>query len=221
MSKEIINTGILAALFLLLFLFAELLYHKGKLKAEITRKIVHAGTGMLTLLFPILLANKWFVLLLCTSFALILILSIKFTFLKSINSIDRISYGSILYPVAVFGCYLVYDYFGKTLLFFYLPVLTLAICDPVAAMAGKRWPVAHLGVGKSKKTITGFGAFFISSVVITILLFHLLSTEKWNNILGLALLIALISSLTEVVSNSGIDNITIPASVILILIFYR
>jgi dolichol kinase len=221
MNKEIINTGILAALFLLLFLIAEFLYHKLKVKAHLTRNIVHFGTGMLTLLFPVMLANHWLVLFLCAGFAIILIISVKFNSLKSINSIDRISYGSILYPIAVYGCYLVYDYFGKELLFFYLPVLTLAICDPIAALFGKRWPYGNFRIGNDTKTVMGSLAFFISSVAVTLILFYFLSTKNLNDVLPVTLLIAATSSVTEVLSVKGIDNITIPASVVLILTLFR
>ena len=221
MSKELVNTGILAALFLLLFVVTEFLYHKLKVKADLTRKIVHFGTGILTLFFPAMLANHWLVLFLCAGFTLILIISVKFNLLKSINSIDRISYGSILYPIAVYCCYLVYDYFGKELLFFYLPVLTLAICDPIAALFGKRWPYGSFRIGRDTKTVMGSLAFFISSVVVTTTLFYFLSPENLTDILPMTFLIAATSSVTEVLSVKGIDNITIPASVVLILTLFR
>jgi len=200
MSKEIINTGFLGALFLVLFAIAEFLYHKLKVKADQTRNIVHFGTGVLTLFFPVVLANHWLVLFLCASFALILIISVKFGLLKSVNSIDRISYGSILYPIAVYCCYLVYDYSGKEPLFFYLPILILAICDPIAALFGKRWPYGAFRIGKDTKTLMGAFSFFISSVAVSLILFYFLKTKNINGILPMALLIAVTSSVAEVLS---------------------
>lgn len=221
MSKEIINTGFLGVSFLLLFVIAEFFYHKLKVNADLTRNMVHFGTGVLTLFFPVMLANHWLVLLLCASFAMILIISIKFNLLKSINSINRISYGSILYPIAVYCCYLIYDYFGKELLFFYLPVLTLAICDPIAALFGKRWPYGKFSIGKDTKTVIGSLAFFISSIAVTLISFCVLSTKNLNDILPIALLIAATGSVAELVSIKGLDNITIPVSVVLILTLFR
>src|ERR1700741_4724092 len=101
MSKDIINTIILACSFLALFGLAEFIYHTFKVRAELTRKLVHFGTGILTLLFPVMLNNHWLVLFLCGSFALILMVSLKFNLLKSINAIDRKSHGSISYPISV------------------------------------------------------------------------------------------------------------------------
>ena len=221
MSKEIINTGLLAVLFLLLFAIAEFLYHKLKVKADLTRKIVHFGSGVLTLLFPIMLGNHWLVLILCAGFAIILIVSLKFHFLKSINLIDRISYGSILYPFAVYSCYLAYDHFDRELLFFYLPILILAVCDPMAALIGKSFPYGKFNMGKDTKTISGSFSFFITAIVVTLILFHFISSKYFRDILPVTLLIAGISSVTEAISIKGLDNITIPASVLLVLIIFR
>jgi dolichol kinase len=219
MTKEIINSVLLAGLFLSLFGIAEILYHKLKIKADDTRKIVHIGTGLLTILFPLMLGNHWFVLLLCVSFALILFLSLKFNLLPSINAIDRISYGSLWYPVAVYTCYLAYNYFHNNLLFFYLPVLTMAICDPVAAFFGKRWPYGKFHIKQDTKTVMGSAAFFFASVILTIVLFYLFSSGNFriSNTLLIALLIAAATTVTEALSTKGLDNITIPVCVVLIL----
>jgi dolichol kinase len=64
-------------------------------------------------------------------------------------------------------------------------------------------------------------AFFISSVAVTLILFYFLSTKNLNDVLPVTLLIAATSSVTEVLSVKGIDNITIPASVVLILTLFR
>ena len=218
MTKELINVLILSASFLALFSVAELLYHFLKVKAEFTRKLVHFGTGVLTLLFPIMLGNQWWVLFLCSSFAVLLLLSIKFNFLKSINAIDRKSVGSIAYPVAVYLCYLAFDYFNKQYIYFYAPILTLAICDPLAALFGKKWPLGKYKSGSDYKTLMGSTAFFISAFILnSLLLMNILEQHLFSSLL-LASLIALASTITEAFSKRGIDNITIPASVLIMLI---
>lgn len=214
MSSEILNAILLAAFFLVLFAIAEVVYHFFKVKAELTRKLVHVGTGLLTLLFPVMLKNHWLVLLLCSSFALILILSLKFNLLKSINAIDRESVGSIAYPISVYGCYLAFDYFHQQYIYFYLPILILAICDPIAALIGKRWPKGKFKVGEGYKTVMGSGMFFLSACILCLC---------WLSFEGLQLitysfLIALVSCITEAVSKKGYDNITIPLSVLIGLI---
>lgn len=210
---------ILAGLFLALFGVAELLYHFAKVKAELTRKLVHIGTGLLTFLFPIMLGNHWFVLILCVSFALILIASLKFNWLPSINAIERYSVGSLAYPAAVYGCYLAYDYFDQNYMFFYLPILILAICDPLAALFGKRWPIGKYKIGMDNKTLMGSGVFFISAMIICLLFFCFPNLEKTPLELILhSVFISFIAALTEAYSKRGYDNLTIPAAVLFCLI---
>jgi len=212
-----INTPILLALcFLALFGFAEFLYHKQKVKAEITRKIVHVGTGLLTLLFPIFLHNQWQVLFLCASFLLILLASMQFKLLPSINGIDRVSHGSVLYPVAVYGCYLAFSYAHQGLFFFYVPILTLAICDPLAALIGKRNPFGRYQIGASKKTLSGSFAFFVSSVFVSMLCYYFFKNQfSIPSILPMVFMIATTTTAVEAISAKGTDNIFIPAVVVL------
>lgn len=220
MPHPITTLLLLALSFLGLFGIAEFLYHSRKVKAEITRKIVHVGTGILTLLFPLLLHNHWEVLLLCGSFLILLLASLRFKLLPSINAIDRVSHGSILYPIAVYGCYLAYSYAHKGLIMFYLPILTLAICDPVAALVGKRYPFGRYRIGASQKTLAGSFAFFISCCVITILCLYFRPTPYFSmeSILPVVFLIATTTAAVEAMSTKGTDNIFVPMVAVLDLI---
>lgn len=218
MNTTILNTILLSLLFLALFGIAELLYHVFKIDAELTRKFVHVGTGLLTLLFPLMLNNQWFVLLLCSIFAVILIASLRFNLLPSINAINRPSVGSIAYPVAVYVCYLAYDHFGHQKIYFYLPVLILAICDPIAAIAGKKWPLGKFNVGKENKTIVGSSMFFISAFIITLILLRLLLNNiSMLKIILSAILISLVATVAEALCKKGYDNIAIPLAVLISL----
>ncbi len=220
MKRYLFVPFLLSFTFLALFGLAEYLYRVRKIRAEITRKLVHVGTGLLTLLFPILLTDHWQVLFLCGSFLLLLLASWQYQWLPSINAIDRFSYGSLLFPVAVYGCYLAYAHANQGLIMFYLPVLTLAICDPLAALVGKRFPYGRFQIGKSRKTLSGSLAFFFSCAVLSLtLLFALLpnASPAWHTVVY-SLVLAVCVTNVEAVSGSGLDNFTIPLSVIVILI---
>lgn len=215
MNPDIFYTLILSGCFLALFATAEILYFRFHVEVELTRKLVHIGTGLLTLLFPLLLGNHWWVLLLCSSFMIILLASIKFKLLRSINAIKRKSVGSIAYPVAVYGCFMAFNFFDNQYLYFYLPILILAICDPVAALTGKKWPIGKFKVGTDYKTLMGSSMFFCSALLIILLLSNLFLKKPMTpeNILW-SILIALLAAVTEAFSRKGYDNITIPASVL-------
>lgn len=207
----------LSACFLGLFGVSELIHRTTSVKVEHTRKFVHFGTGILTLLFPVFLTSSWSVLCLCTSFAVILLLSLKYQFLPSINAIDRESHGSILYPVAVYTCFLLYEYRGFDLMFFYAPMLVLAIADPMAALFGKRWPKGAFTIGKDTKTLMGCSAFFGSALLILVGLSGLFNLEISFASVYRLILVALGATLAEAVSGKGSDNLTIPLAVVLLL----
>jgi phytol kinase len=215
MSKDLVNVLILTAYFLLLFGGAEVLFYYFKWKAEHTRKVVHFGTGILTFLFPVMLSHHLWVLLLCSSFAILLMTSMKFNFLKSINGVDRITWGSLCFPLSVYLCFVAKVYFDEDLLF-YLPMLILAISDPAAALIGKATGWRPYQVWGQTKTWAGSLAFFVSAFCLTFGFHFMLQHESLNDAFLLALSIGIFTSFTEAISTKGWDNLSIPMSVILI-----
>lgn len=223
MNTELISILWLAGSFLALFACAEILYHRFRVQAEYTRKFVHIGTGVLTLLFPLFLNSHWSVLFLCGSFAVILALSLKFDQLKSINAIDRESLGSLLYPLSVYLTFLFFLIFkldGQKVsyLFYYLPILTLAFADPMAALVGRRFPWGKFKIGSGHKSLTGCLVFFFVTFFLSMGLFVYFAHMPFNGIvLAYYGVIAFVATVAEALSPKGIDNLTIPASVMLVL----
>lgn len=218
MSHDLINSIWLAASFIGLFGFAELLYHFLHIKAELTRKLVHFGTGILTFLFPVFLSSHIWVLALCASFALILIVSLQFKLLPSINAVDRITWGSLCYPLAVYICFVANEFNGNKSILFYLPILILAICDPLAALVGKRWPWGKYSIFGNHKSLAGSFVFFIIASILSC--FYIQQYAALNlGVLIPALLIALVATVAEAISNKGFDNITIPLAVAITSLF--
>ncbi|GAL87365.1 phosphatidate cytidylyltransferase [Sporocytophaga myxococcoides] len=201
---------ILAGSIIGIFALSEILYHFLKVRTEYTRKFVHISTGIVTLLFPVMLGSHWLVLMLCFSFGVLLIISLRLNFLPSVNAIKRKSVGSIAYPVAVYGSYLIYEYFNQNI-YYYLPILILAVCDPIAALTGKRWPLGQYKAGEEYKTIMGSSMFCFSAIIVTITVFSVLNFEL--NYIYL-FTIAIVAAIAEGLSQKGFDNITIPLSVI-------
>lgn len=215
MNEQIWTTLWLAAAFLALFGLAELLYHRAGVQVELTRKLVHAGTGLLALLFPVLLHQHWLVLILCAIFGVLLVCTIRFRLLPSIHAIERESVGSLAYPVSVYLCYLAFDYQRPQYLYFYMPVLILALSDPLAALVGKRWPWGQFRIGQEYKTLSGSLAFFLSAFVISMAwLSQSVGKLGLAQSTAYALFIAGISTLAEALSRKGYDNLSIPLSVV-------
>ena len=253
MNDNLFYTILLTFGFLALFGSAEILYHFFKVKTEYTRKFVHVGTGLITLLFPLLLTHHLWVLFLCSSFAVLLLLSLKFNFLPSINKIERKSVGSLAYPVAVYISFLAFSFSQSfmelknpsqeitpnfNLIYFYLPMLILAISDPMAALLGRKFSKKQFSFfSKNKflslflksnstnnyqittpcKTIIGSVAFFGSAFLIGIILLFSLNQLSFFVGIGLAFLVAFCATFSEAFSKKGWDNLTIPATVIVVL----
>ncbi len=220
----------LGGCFLALFALGEFLYRIAKVQAEYTRKLIHVGTGLLTLLFPVFLINHWYVLLLCGMFAIILLLSLRFKFLPSINAIERKSHGSISFPLAVYCTFLFYTYgfidswngnYETQPAFYYIPVLTLAICDPLAALTGKSFPVKTFKVGEGRKSFGGSLAFFISATLLCFIFLYggFAGSHPFSNALIISLCVAIATTFAEAFSRNGFDNLTIPGAAILVLYF--
>ncbi|HEU4495912.1 MAG TPA: phosphatidate cytidylyltransferase [Flavobacterium sp.] len=203
-------------LFSALFLISEISYHSLKFKAEATRKLVHFVSGILCLSFPFYLNNHWSVLALCLGFLVLLFGSQKLEMLKSVNSIGRKSYGSLLFPVAVYCCFLAFQYHDDNKAYFYLPVLILAVCDPLAALAGKKYPYGKYRNGEDFKTIIGSLAFFISCFLIVSSSFYHTGASS-AEMLSDSLAVSALATLSEAYCKKGTDNLFVPLAVIGVL----
>ena len=135
--------------------------------------------------------------------------------LKSIHSVKRKTYGAFLLPVSIGIAYYV-SVWQKDNIFFILPVFILAISDPLAYYFGTAYKSKVL---KSDKTVIGTLIFFLSALIIcTTVLLHQSAGFKS---LGIALCISVIVSGIELISPNGSDNLTIPLSVILLLMLFE
>lgn len=218
MDSNFINSLWLSGLFLGLFTAAELMYRFAKTNVEYTRKLVHVGTGLLTMLFPLMFTHYIWVVGICTAFFIILLLSLKFGFLPSINAIDRKSHGSLSYPIIVILAFIFYHFkkseIADDYFYFFIPMLTMALADPAAALFGKSVPFGKYIIAKEQKTLAGSFAFFIVAAAVT---FVLLPTSS----LLFLIIIPLVATLAEAFSIKGLDNLTVPIVVISILYFYN
>jgi phytol kinase len=220
MSEELLHVVLLALGFGLLFASAEWLYHKRRVPAEYTRKYVHLSTGVLAMAFPFLFNDHWPVLFLCGGFLLILLLSLKLGLLPSINAVDRKTRGSVLFPIVVYCCFLTYRHYGLYI-FYYLPILVLAFCDPAAAFVGKRWPWGRFTLLGHTKTLSGSLAFFAVASLLGVFLFRSAEEAPMGEAIVLALLVAASTTVAEAVTHWGYDNLTIPTVATAILAFAK
>ncbi|MDJ1469787.1 phosphatidate cytidylyltransferase [Cytophagaceae bacterium DM2B3-1] len=201
--------------FLLLILITEWLHKKLHVDSEICRKFLHVSGGFLTLLFPLFFKSYLWVLLLCTLAFTILLATRILGKLSSVHQVRRKSIGSVIFPIPICICFWVSENLNNTLLF-HLPVLVLSISDTFAEIGGKKW--GHTSMRFSGgKTLIGSIFFAASCLVISLFVFSIGSSLNIAQQLFFSLIITLCATLTESVSFKGLDNLTVPIVVLLVL----
>ncbi len=207
----------------ILLLFGEINYRRLKVKGEITRKFAHFSSTLAVVPFPYLFASHWYVLILALLFFMVLFFSRRGKQLKSIHDIERKSVGSYLLPLSIYITFLI-SFLLENKFVYILPMLILAICDPMAAILG-----INFTNGKSKikilghklnKTWLGSGGFLVTSFIISIIALYFYREVVDLKSFWLALVVASVSTLAELISWRGSDNLTIPLSVVLILVLF-
>jgi dolichol kinase len=207
----------------ILLVFNELNYRRLRAKGEITRKFAHFATTVATIPFPYIFSTHWYVLILAIIFAAILFITQYKGQLKSIHDVQRKSIGSYLLPLSIYITFLI-SCLLKDKFIYILPMLILAICDPMAAILGINITnyngriklVGH----KFEKTWLGSGAFLVTSFVISIIALYFHRGVFDLKTFWLASAVAVTSTLGELFSWHGSDNLTIPLSVVLILVLF-
>jgi phytol kinase len=221
------NQIVLAFIFLIgiisLLVFTELTYRRFGLKGEVTRKIAHFTATLSTITFPYLFEDHWYVLILAVFFFVLLFISRHGTQLKSIHDITRKSVGSYMLPVAIYLTFFI-SYLQENIFYFILPILILAICDPAAGIMGlnlkKNNHQIRIFGHKLQKTTLGSSSFLISAFIISVIALYFNRMVFDLKTFWLALGIAVVSTLVELFSWRGTDNLFIPMSVLLMLVLF-
>jgi dolichol kinase len=223
MTNQLALTFIFLVAIFLLLIFNELVYRRLGLKGEITRKFAHFTATLSTVTFPFLFTSHWYILFLAMAFFLLLLISKKGTLLNSIHDIERVSAGSYLLPVAIYITFLISNILNNKFLFI-LPILILAICDPMAGILGinlKNYnhQIKLFGFN-THKTWLGSGSFLASAFVISVIALYYYQKSFDLKTFWLALGIAVVSTITEMISSKGLDNLFLPLSVAFMLLIF-
>lgn len=207
----------------LLLIFNELIYRRLNPTGEVTRKFAHFTSVLATVPFPYIFPSHWYILVLALLFSIVLFVTQYSKLLDSIHGIERKSLGSYLLPLAIYFTFLVSDLTGNKFLYI-LPMLILAISDPMAAILGinvtKYNGRIKIFGRKLNKTWLGSGAFLVSSFVISIIALYFHRHVFDLKTFWLASLMAVTTMFAELISWRGSDNISIPLCAVLILVLF-
>ncbi len=222
-----LNVIVLALIYLIgivvLLAFNELNYRRFKVKGEFTRKFAHFAAIIAVIPLPYMFSSHWYVLGLALLFFAGLYITQKNKQLKSIHDIKRKSIGSYLLPLAIYLTFLISSLLQNKFIYI-LPMLILAVCDPMAAILGmniKKYNGRIKFFGHQfNKTWLGSGAFFIMSLVISLIALYYYRGLFDLKTFWLGAFIASVGSLCEFLGWRGSDNITIPLGIIGVLVLF-
>lgn len=214
MANNVLNLLIVLSLFLLIFGCAEVLYKK-IIPAQITRKIVHIGGGIVAALMPVFV-NLETAIILGTGLALLLVFSKRRNLLNSVHKINEESIGALLFaPSLIFTAII---FWPTNRLIFQGAALVLGLSDGVAGVVGARYGKVTYNI-TGKKTIEGSLVFFLITFMILFGVLYVsdtpLALDKILIIFGGSLLLTVV----EAVFGRGWDNLFIPIVAGLILFF--
>lgn len=185
-------------------------WRRGWLRNEFGRKFVHIIVGSFVAFWPLFLTwNQIFFL--SAAFVVVVGVSKYFGIFRAIHSVQRPTWGEIFFAISV-GLLALITQDGWM---YMAALLHMSLADGLAAIAGtqfgKRTQYVVLGHPKS---IVGSAVFFFVSVAI--LTGYSIGTEtsmSWMVIVGTGL----VATVLENVSTSGLDNITVPVWVAVVL----
>ncbi len=178
---------------------------------EVTRKIVHIGTGLLIFFACYYLESGAPLVIIGVFFTAFNFLCVRFNWFAGMHSIDRPTYGTVYYPLAFTALTAVgwegyrYAIAGA--------MLILAIGDALAALVGQKIKIRHVYfLTADRKTLEGSLAMLFSSwlsVGFTFAFFDVKIAGGFSPVL-ITFIIAVIATVVEAVSSRGYDNLTLP-----------
>lgn len=205
--------------FAALIALVEWIHRSLNIHAEYTRKMAHVLSCLSSLLFLYVFTTPVFVGIIAFVFTIVLYLGKRRMVLTGLEEIGRDSKGSYLLPPAIFISFSIALYLDNPRVFI-LSMLITGISDPLAGLSGKMFPktrpLSLFGTLHLSKSLTGLLLFFTSAFLITGIVlysYQYRDSQLWMR----SLAVALLTSMAEMLSPGGTDNLTVPLTAIAVL----
>ncbi|MUL38173.1 diacylglycerol/polyprenol kinase family protein [Gloeocapsopsis dulcis] len=176
--------------------------------SEITRKIVHIGTG------NIILFAWWLDIPASVGIgasivaSIVTLLSYRFPLLPGINSVGRQSLGTFFYAVSI-GVLVAWFWSVEQPQYAALGILVMTWGDGLAALIGQRFGKHRYKIWGIQKSWEGSLTMAVVSYIVSSLILLSVQGNIWQTWL-ISLVIALVATSLEAFSKFGIDNLTVP-----------
>lgn len=204
LTVQLLLTGAWLALVLLV---AEGLTRFTRTDSEITRKVVHIGTGNVILLAWWLQIPAWLGIAASILFSILTLLSYRYPILPSVSGIGRQSWGTFFYAVSI-GILIALFWQGFPQ-YAALGILVMTWGDGLAALVGQRYGKHRYQVWGIPKSWEGSLAMAGVSYVVSSLILLGVQGNHWQTWV-VSLAVAAVATGLEAFSKFGIDNLTVP-----------
>ena len=119
------------------FLLAvEIIKRKFLLSSSITRRVSHAGAALIAAVSPLFI-DKNLIVFACFGFAGVMFISRRFTFLSSLHSIGRKTFGEVFLPLGEAVSAAIF--LPQTVAAFQYGVLVMGLSDAFAGFVGEKY----------------------------------------------------------------------------------
>ena len=175
--------------------------------AELTRKVVHIGSGNVILLAWRFEIPPWMGIGAAIVAGIIALLSYFVPILPSINSVGRKSLGTFFYAVSI-GVLIAW-FFPENPQYAAIGILTMAWGDGLAALIGQNFGQHPYQIFGSTKSWEGSLTMATVSYLVCFLILLAVEGNLWQ-IWLIPLFVAIAATSFEAISKLGVDNLTVP-----------
>lgn len=193
------------------------------IRSEFSRIFSHVMAGLSCLFMINLFTSHWYIIAICVQSALFLLITKKLNLFNSHHKVERKTYGSSVFFIGILATYFIYTMKSEASLFM-IPVAVLTISDPVASLTGLNsksgfWP-SYINGTEYAKTYKGSLGFFISTFILLVAGLSFFYTFSLWQLIIIALGLSSITTITELISPKGTDNLSIPLVLSISLILF-
>ena len=203
------NLAISVTVILTLICISELLWRQRDINVEYTRKFVHISAGTFVAFWSLYL-SRYQIVLLSIAFVLVVIISRYTKLFQAIHSVQRPTWGELLFAVAVGALAFV----AATHWIYSVSLLIMSIADGMAAVIGMKFGKSNrYSIFGYAKSVAGTITFFLITMII--LTAYSIFTPGIFSIWFIG--IAVVATVLENISIRGLDNLFVPILVAVML----
>ncbi len=192
----------------IILILAETLNRFAKVDPEMSRKVVHIGTGNVILLAWWLEIPAWVGISAGIISAAIALISYRIPILPSVNSVGRKSLGTFFYAVSI-GILIGWFWSIQQPEYAALGILIMAWGDGLAAVIGQNFGKHPYQVWGMNKSWEGSLTMYLVSYTVCSLILLAAGGNIWQTWV-VPIPVALAATLLETLSKVGLDNLTVP-----------